>query len=417
VAEWTNAAVLKTAEVQASVGSNPTPSARLPIWISIGITALAAVLLLGGDVLRTAGCAPATHTVAQPSGEPTAQPEAHRPNFILVIADDLDVPLFNQLSRLPGWPGGRHFEEAFVTTPTCCPSKASMLRGQYAHSHGVYSNNPPDGGMGRARQLGIESCTLATWLDAAGYDTSFIGRYFVGYGWRDVPPSYVPPGWDHWMARVSRSAAGYQDIQFSVDGQERTIPGNTDVASTAEAKRLIAAAGDTPYFMMIAAMAPHWPWPAVHHSNPSRRGALMAPVEDMVAQLLAAMGDNTYLIFTSDNGFHLTPRAGKDLPYDSDTRVPLVIWGPGVVPGRDDEHLVANIDFAPTIAELAGVTPPSFVEGRSLVPLLRAHQPAWRDSLTLELVNHWTATRTATRLTVDWADGRHEVIPVSAAWP
>jgi arylsulfatase A-like enzyme len=143
----------------------------------------------------------------------------------------------------------------------------------------------------------------------------------------------------------------------------------------------------------------------------------MAPVEDMVAQLLDTVDDDTYVIFTSDNGFHLTPRAGKDLPYDTDTRVPLIVWGPGVVPGTDDEHLVANIDFAPTIAELAGVRTPDFVEGQSLVPLLRGEDPAWRAALTLELVNHWTATRTATELTVDWADGRHEVLPVSATLP
>jgi arylsulfatase A-like enzyme len=396
-------------------GSSWRPAARR-VGPAIAILA-AGLLLLGGDVLRATPCASPGPPSSPSNSPPVSAPEAHRPNVILVVADDLDVPLYHQLTRLPNIPGGRHFEEAFVTTPTCCPSKASMLRGQYAHSHGVYGNNPPNGGMARAKQLGIESCTLATWLHGAGYETSFIGRYFVGYGWRDVPPSYIPPGWDHWMARVDKSAAGYEDIAFSVDGQERTIAGNTDVASLAEAKRLIAAAGDRPYFMMIAAMAPHWPWPAVHHSKPSRRAALMAPVEDMVAQLLDTVDDDTYVIFTSDNGFHLTPRAGKDLPYDTDTRVPLIVWGPGVVPGTDDEHLVANIDFAPTIAELAGVRTPDFVEGQSLVPLLRGEDPAWRAALTLELVNHWTATRTATELTVDWADGRHEVLPVSATFP
>ncbi|HET6820934.1 MAG TPA: sulfatase-like hydrolase/transferase [Candidatus Limnocylindria bacterium] len=381
------------------MGSNPTPSARIRLRVGVAIATLAAVVLLGGDIARSAGCAI------------SFQPQAHRPNIILVVADDLDVPLFRTLRRLTSLPGGRHFDEAFVTTPTCCPSKASMLRGQYAHSHGIYSNNPPNGGQARALQLGIESCTLATWLHSAGYETSFIGRYFVGYGWRDAAPSYVPPGWDHWMARVSRSEAGYDGIEFSVDGQRRTFPGNTDVAATLEARQLIAQVGHGPYFMMIATMAPHWPWPRVHHSNPSRRGALMAPVEEMVAQLLAAVDDDTYVIFTSDNGFHLVPRAGKDLPYDSDTKVPLIVWGPDVTPGTDTAHLVANIDFAPTIAELAGVTPPAFVEGRSLVPLLRGQEPPWRDELTLELVGRWTATRTATELRVDWANGRREVIP------
>ena len=337
--------------------------------------------------------------------------------MILVVTDDLDVPLFDRLTKLTTVPGGRHFEQAFVTTPTCCPSKASMLRGQYAHSHGIYGNNPPNGGMGRAFQLGIESCTLATWLDDAGYETSFIGRYFVGYGWRDVAPSYIPPGWDHWMARISRSAAGYDGIEFSVDGLRRTIPGNTDVATAAEAKRLIVAAGSRPYFMMIATMAPHWPWPRIHHSDPSRRAATMEPVEEMLPELLRLAGDDTYVIFTSDNGFHLEPRPGKDLPYDSDTRVPLIVWGPGVAPGVDVDHLVANIDFAPTIAGLAGVTPPDFVEGTSMVPLLRGQDPPWRDALTLELVGHWTATRTDTELRVDWADGRHEDLPVSPVRP
>jgi arylsulfatase A-like enzyme len=108
---------------------------------------------------------------------------------------------------------------------------------------------------------------------------------------------------------------------------------------------------------------------------------------------------------TSDNGFHTDPEWGKGLPWDSDTRVPLVIAGPGLEAGVRSE-LVANVDLAPTIAAWAGVDPPDSVEGASLEPLLRAERIEWRDRLTLDLVGHWSAVRTRSDLTVTWADGR-----------
>jgi arylsulfatase A-like enzyme len=326
----------------------------------------------------------------------------------LVVADDLDVPLFESLDRLPSLDAGRRFERAFVTTPLCCPSKVSMLRGQYAHSHGVRSNDPPNGGHAAALEHDIEACTVATWLHGAGYRTGFIGRYLVGYGWRDSEPSHVPPGWDHWMARISRTAKGYQDVSFSVNGVERTIPGNTDAVALDQARTFIADAGESPYFLMIATMGPHGPWGGgPNPGDPARRLSTMGPVEDLVASLLAETREDTYLIFTSDNGFHLEPEPGKSLPYDSDTHVPLVVWGPGVAAGGDD-RIVANIDLAPTISELAGVVPPDFVEGASLVPLLDGGEVVWRDRITLEYVGRWSAVRTTDTLTIDWADGQHE---------
>jgi arylsulfatase A-like enzyme len=178
---------------------------------------------------------------------------------------------------------------------------------------------------------------------------------------------------------------------------------------------MIADAGDRPYFVMIATQAPHWPWPV--RNDPTTRGQTMPPVEDLVEQLLSEVGPDTYVIFTSDNGFHTEPTAGKSLPYDTDTIVPLVVWGPDVQPGVDDDHIVANIDLAPTFADWAGVTPPAFVEGSSMVPLTQGKSPAWRDQIQLELVGTWQAIRTKTLLTIDWAGGRHEVIPVSDVPP
>ena len=121
----------------------------------------------------------------------------------------------------------------------------------------------------------------------------------------------------------------------------------------------------------------------------------MQPIEDLVRELLDDLDGNTYLFFTSDNGYHLGPRPGKATPADTDTRVPLSVVGPGVVEGAD-EHFALNIDLAPTIAELAGVTPPTPVDGVSLVPLLCSLDPPWRQEFTIELLaftafptTHW----------------------------
>jgi N-acetylglucosamine-6-sulfatase len=363
--------------------------------IAAGLVAVLVALLLFGERLGI--------------GSEPASVQDPRPNIILIVADDLDVALFDTLTGLPSVPDGRSFRRMFVTTPLCCPSKTSILRGQYAHSHGVYRNGPPDGGLARALELGLESSTVATWLDDAGYETGFVGRYLLGYGGRDAGPAYVPPGWDHFAALTSPIREGHRDGEFSIDGRPTRLPGNVDSAALDQARQTIAAAGDRPYFVMLATMAPHWPWP-VRDDSATRRQT-MPPVEDLVEQLLSEVEPDTYVIFTSDNGFHLQPTAGKSLPYDTDTMVPLVIWGPDVASGVDD-HMVANIDLAPTIAHWAGVTPPAFVEGRSLVPLTRGERPPWREQIELELVGTWQAIRTDTELRVDWADGRHEIIPV-----
>jgi N-acetylglucosamine-6-sulfatase len=368
---------------------------RLVAAVGVGLAAVLVALLLFGERIGIG------------SGDVNARDD--RPNIILIVADDLDVALFDTLTGLPTVSDGRSFRRMFVTTPLCCPSKASILRGQYAHSHGVYRNAPPDGGLATALELGLESSTVATWLDDAGYETGFVGRYLLGYGGRDVDPDYVPPGWDHWAARTSSIRDGYENGEFSIDGTPTRLSGNVDTAALDQARQTIAAAGDRPYFMMIATMAPHWPWPV--RDDPSSRRQTMPPVEDLVEQLLREVEPNTYVIFTSDNGFHLSPTAGKSQPYDTDTMVPLVIWGPDVVAGVD-HHMVANIDLAPTIADWAGVTPPGFVEGRSLVPLTRGESLTWREQIELELVGTWQAIRTDTELRIDWADGRHEVIPV-----
>ena len=113
----------------------------------------------------------------------------------------------------------------------------------------------------------------------------------------------------------------------------------------------------------------------------------MLSVEDLLKQTITTLQEtgelgNTYIFFTSDNGFHLgehrLPR-GKRTSYEEDIGVPLMVRGPSVPAGITRQQLVINNDFAPTIANLAGVAPPGFVDGSSFVPLLSASPPSsWR---------------------------------------
>ena len=121
----------------------------------------------------------------------------------------------------------------------------------------------------------------------------------------------------------------------------------------------------------------------------------MQAVDEMVEaiiQTLESSGqlENTYIFFASDNGFHFGSHRqvlGKTSPYEEEIRIPMVVRGPGIPTGVVYDHLVGNTDLAPTWAELAGATPPDFVDGRSLVPLLASAPPDksdWRQCFLLE---------------------------------
>ena len=128
---------------------------------------------------------------------PEFREEPDRPNVVLILADDLaDEDLNDEsLRHMPNirslMDEGTTFENAFVTNSLCCPSRATILRGQYVHNHQVLSNEPPRGGFQKFRFLGHEDSTFATWLQEDGYRTAFFGKYMNGYG-----GTYIPPGWD-----------------------------------------------------------------------------------------------------------------------------------------------------------------------------------------------------------------------------
>jgi arylsulfatase A-like enzyme len=376
------------------------------------------------------------------------EPRSSRPNFLFIVTDDLDgrlgtlqyMPHLQELMTAQGLT----FDDFLISTPVCCPSRSSILRGQYAHNHQVYTNADPLGGFRKFHDLQNESSTLATWLQAAGYRTALFGKYLNGYPFAD-DRTYIPPGWSDWYSPARGTP--YKEFNYYLNENGKLVGYGqgaadymTDVLAGQVDGYLHSHASDAqPFFIYLSTYAPHGPsTPAPRHASlfpnlqvprtPSfneadvsdKPGALrsdplltgeqiatldelyrqrvrsMQAVDEMIAHLidtLQATGQlsNTYIFFTSDNGFHLGQHrlmAGKNRPYEEDIAVPLIIRGPGIPAGQQlADYLAGNIDIAPTIAELAGVVPPHYVDGRSLVPLWSASRPAldaWRQGFLIE---------------------------------
>src|SRR5215211_7257202 len=169
-----------------------------------------------------------------------------RPNIVFILADDLDAASVSKVSSLTGYMAdmGITFDNAFVTSSLCCPSRSTILTGQYPHNHLVRTNVPPRGGFKTFRELGRERSTLATWLDDAGYETALFGKYLNGYG--DYGRNHVPAGWDAWYGTVD-------DTQLNQNGQLVTYQADTylDDALSGLAQNFVRRQErkDAPFFM------------------------------------------------------------------------------------------------------------------------------------------------------------------------
>src|SRR5215218_6790636 len=210
---------------------------------------------------------------------PTDATSARPPNIIVIVTDDLDagsvVCMPNVQTLLAA--EGLTFSNAFVTTSLCCPSRASILRGQYAHSHGVLNNVGESGGFPAFYRLGDEDSTVATWLHDAGYRTALFGKYLNRYP-KGAPESHVPPGWDEWSAFAStdedEGGSYYSDYALNEGGRivlygQQPADYSTDVLA-AKATDFVAHTAGTgdPFFLYIAPFAPHGPsTPASRHTG------------------------------------------------------------------------------------------------------------------------------------------------------
>jgi arylsulfatase A-like enzyme len=422
---------------------------------------------------------PAATNPAALAPPPALPAGARRPNIVFVLADDFSLDLVQYMPHvLQMQKDGVTFANYFVTDSLCCPSRSSIFTGRYPHDTGIYRNIGPDGGYLGFLNRGHENATFAVSLAAAGYRTAMLGKYLNGYQPRQ---HRVAPGWNEWDV----AGNGYGNFNYDLNQTGKVVhyareTGDylTDVVS-ARAISFIKQAAGTPFMVEIATFAPHAPYiPAPRDANafPGLRAprspafnaapdadapkwlAALPPLTDadaakidadyrkraqsvlaidaMIAALQAAVAeigqaDNTYFVFSSDNGYHMGEHRmmpGKMTAYDTDIHVPLIVTGPRVPGGHIVEDIVQNIDLCPTFTELGFATAPPQVNGRSLAPLLRGEKvEGWR---TLALVEHrgpvrglvdpdlpgirsgnpttYEAIRMATSLYVEYADGEME---------
>ena len=139
-----------------------------------------------------------------------------RPNIIFVLTDDQPYETVQYMPTVRDvlMKDGVNFENGFVTTPLCCPSRSSILTGEYAHNHQVLTNRMPLGGAPKLD----DSSTIATWMNDAGYRTAYYGKYLNAY--EDLKPyGYVPPGWDEWATLLD---AAFYNYNISVNGNVET---------------------------------------------------------------------------------------------------------------------------------------------------------------------------------------------------
>lgn len=346
-----------------------------------------------------------------------------RPNFLVVISDDERIG--SEIGRpfVHNWfKQGMTFTQAYATTPQCCPSRASILTGQYAHNHEVH------------RKRDVESIvathTLPFALKKSGYQTGFAGKYLNGW-----PDKRKPPHFDRWAHGV-----GYNDRPFIVQGKKRRAEyapsfvfelgrDNIDRWEKQDA---------SPWLMVLAPSTPHdpfqpeekyenevfsWPGsPATRETDRSdkppyvrrksysegfgdeqREAQLqtLRTLDDDFEEMVNHLEDTgelerTVVIYVSDNGYMWAEHglAGKGVPYLSSVRVPMYMRGPGV-PQKRTDALVANIDIAPTIYEMAKVDPGFPTDGRDL-------RTSKRDHLLLEFKGGGSIPKWSSLVTKEW---------------
>ncbi|KAG6907811.1 hypothetical protein DXG01_007293 [Tephrocybe rancida] len=372
------------------------------------------------------------------------------PNFVFVITDDQDLQLnstaYTPLIQKHLGEKGTVFKNHFVTTALCCPSRVALWTGRQPHNTNVTDVSPPYGGYPKFIERGFNSNFLPVWLQQSGYNTYYTGKLFNGHTVLNYNNPFVAgfTGSDFLLDPFTYSYLNptfqhNHDLPVSFAGQH-----TTDV-TTEKALGFLndAIAAKKPFFLTVAPIAPHadiesgsgaftepipldrhkdlFPdaqVPRTEHFNPDEPSGVswirnlpkqdnatieyndhfyrqrlrsLQGVDELVDNLVtrledAGLIDNTYIIYTSDNGYHIGQHRlppGKTCGFEEDIRVPLFIRGPGVPAGREAEAVTTHIDLAPTIFDLAGIPLRDDFDGTPL-PVVKNSKDVRHEHVTVE---------------------------------
>lgn len=380
----------------------------------------------------------------------------NRPNIVFILADDLDRELGSPdvmtktqkiLQR-----EGADFVNAFVTTPMCCPSRASILTGSYAHNHHTFTNNLNCSSP--AWRKGPERKSYARYLELSGYVTGYFGKYLNEYD-----GSWVPVGWNRWEGLLHNSKFYNYTLRHNTYKERHKMSYKDDYFTDLITNRSISfirrtkqTKPNSPFLAVLSHSAPHGPETAApQYSNAfpdaraprydnwnfisldkqwivretppmdaqkiafvdllhRRRLQTLLSVDDSIERIfrtLQSLGieNETYIFFTSDHGYHLGQFGlvkGKSMPFESDIRVPFYVRGPIIPKDIRMKEMVLNIDLAPTFLDIAGVKIPKDMDGVSIMKLFRKTRYGrrakrrthvnWRDTILIERSRGWKRT-------------------------
>ncbi|MFD7818115.1 sulfatase-like hydrolase/transferase [Streptomyces sp. NPDC059785] len=346
------------------------------------------------------------------SAVPAMQPLPARPNFVVIVADDLgygelgvygqkliDTPRIDALAA-----EGLRFTDAYAAAPVCAPSRCSLLTGLHSGHSTVRENPRGPSGQGA---LAESDFTFAEALRARGYRTGIIGKWGFGPERAGQPSHPNSRGFEEFYGYLThRHAHEYYPEYLWHNGSREDIPANRGGARAVYAPDLVEqhalafldAHQDEPFLLYLAPTLPHAPsrdphlgryadapWPRAdraHAAQVTSFDTLVGKVADRLTALGAA--DRTLVLVTSDNGPHEEGGTDPELfdaggplrgykrnLYEGGIRVPLIAWSPESVPSGTTDRPTPLTDLLPTLADLAGAPAPSDLDGLSLAPLLR----------------------------------------------
>jgi N-acetylglucosamine-6-sulfatase len=398
------------------------------------------------------------------------RPAAKPKNIIFILADDHRYDAFGFTGKFSGLQTpqldqmaaeGAHIQNAFVSTALCSPSRASILTGQYAHTHSIVDNQAP-------LPKGLRF--FPQYLQKAGYKTAFLGKWHMG-NTDDMPQ----PGFDYWLSFKGQGV--YKNPTFNINGKRVAEQGHISDLLTDHALDWIQQQDkNKPFFVYLSHKAVHAMFePTDRHAGRYKDMAIQYPasmyltktdsskiwgklptpsakanlkdmpnwvkkqrnswhgvdylyhgqldfnnfyrqycetllsVDESVGRVMKFLKDNnldenTLVVYMGDNGFSFGERGliDKRHAYEESMRVPLLVRCPSVVKGGEKiSQVVQNVDIAPTLLAYAGVPAPAQMQGRSFLPILKGQAPAdWRNRAFYEYYWEYDFPQTPTMFAV-----------------